>query len=167
MVHVALPKWPIHFYCKLDQQSRQQALRAYCHNIYTVAQWLCSGGWSQWVPKTCVKNHRKVVKLQLKQMCSDNNNIFVRAAQLDARNDGLSELCPSHLLLLNLSAKFPVFLNKFFRQYNFMFLLVTSNFESILNFTHYFTLNESYLIFLVRIIIFNVFNYLSQKTFQL
>ena len=70
--------------------------------------------WSQWVPKTCVKNHRKVVKLQLKQMCSDNNNIFVRAAQLDARNDGLSKLRPSHLLLLNLSAKFPVFLTNIF-----------------------------------------------------
>ena len=34
------PKRPIHL-CKLDQQSRQTA---YCHNIYTVAQWLCSGG---------------------------------------------------------------------------------------------------------------------------
>ena len=76
--------------------------------------------WSQWVPKTCVKNHRKVVKLQLKQMCSDNNNIFVRAAQLDARNDELSdELCPSHLPLLNLSAKFPVFLTNIFQAVQF------------------------------------------------
>ena len=74
---------------------------------------------SQWVPKTCVKNHRKVVKLQLKQMCSDNNNIFVRAAQLDARNDELSELCPSHLPLLNLSAKFPVFLTNIFQAVQF------------------------------------------------
>ena len=50
---------------------------------------------SQWVPKTCVKNHPKVVKLQLKQMCSDNNNIFVRDSRYesrDARNDELSQL---------------------------------------------------------------------------
>ena len=32
-VHVALPKWPIS-QLKLDQKSRQQALRAYCSNIY-------------------------------------------------------------------------------------------------------------------------------------
>ena len=25
-------------------RTNQQALRTYCHNIYTVAQWLCSGG---------------------------------------------------------------------------------------------------------------------------
>ena len=34
-MHVALPKRPIN-YLKLDQQSRQQALRAFCPNIYTV-----------------------------------------------------------------------------------------------------------------------------------
>ena len=53
-------------------------------------------------------------------MCSDNNNIFVRAAQLDARNDELSELSvPSHLPLLNLSAKFPVFLTNIFQAVQF------------------------------------------------
>ena len=32
-VHVALPKWPINQF-KPVQQSRQQALKAYCLNIY-------------------------------------------------------------------------------------------------------------------------------------
>ena len=32
---LSLPKRPINLF-KLDRQSRQQALRAYCHNIYTV-----------------------------------------------------------------------------------------------------------------------------------
>ena len=35
MLHVVLPKRPINEF-KLDQQSRQQALKAYCPNIYTV-----------------------------------------------------------------------------------------------------------------------------------
>ena len=34
-VHVDLPKRPINCF-KLDQQKRQQVLRAYCTNIYTV-----------------------------------------------------------------------------------------------------------------------------------
>ena len=34
-MHVALPKQPINWF-QLGQQSRQQALRAYCSNIYTV-----------------------------------------------------------------------------------------------------------------------------------
>ena len=35
IVHTALPKWPIHQF-KPVQQSRQQTLRAYCPNEYTV-----------------------------------------------------------------------------------------------------------------------------------
>ena len=37
MLHVTLPKWPINPF-KPVQQSRQQVLRAYCPNIYTVGQ---------------------------------------------------------------------------------------------------------------------------------
>ena len=37
MVHVAPPKWPKSLF-KLVQQSRQQVLRAYCSNIYTVSR---------------------------------------------------------------------------------------------------------------------------------
>jgi hypothetical protein len=33
MVHITLPKWPINQF-KPDQQTRKQALRAYCPNIY-------------------------------------------------------------------------------------------------------------------------------------
>ena len=35
LVQVALPKWSIHPF-KPVQQSRQQSLRAYCPNIFTV-----------------------------------------------------------------------------------------------------------------------------------
>ena len=34
-VHVILSKWPINKF-KLDQQIRQQTLRTYCPNLYTV-----------------------------------------------------------------------------------------------------------------------------------
>ena len=36
-VHIVLPKLPINQF-KLDQQSRQQALRAYCPNICTTVE---------------------------------------------------------------------------------------------------------------------------------
>ena len=41
MNHVDMPKWPINQYI-LVQQSRQQALRAYCSNAYTVLKPLFS-----------------------------------------------------------------------------------------------------------------------------
>ena len=66
-------------------------------------------------------------------MCSDNNNIFVRAAQLDARNDELSEFSvPSHLPLLNLSAKFPVFLTNIFQAVQFH--VFTRHIKFLINF---------------------------------
>ena len=34
-MHVALPKGPIHYF-KINQQRRQQELRAYCPNMYTL-----------------------------------------------------------------------------------------------------------------------------------
>ena len=34
-MHLVLPKWPINQF-EQDQQSRQQVLRAYCPNVYTV-----------------------------------------------------------------------------------------------------------------------------------
>ena len=53
-VHVALPKLPISQF-KPVQQSRQQALRAYCPNIYTVTPGIAHDCWIQYQWKTIEK----------------------------------------------------------------------------------------------------------------
>ena len=72
-VHLALPKRPINQF-KLDRQNRQQALRAYCSNIYTVTLGanvlqhesvsLSIVTWSRANPNVMIKLFRSFYKFQ-------------------------------------------------------------------------------------------------------
>ena len=59
-VYVALPKRPINQF-KLYQQSRQQAIRGYCSNIYTLLQCLLVGATVHLVPR------QKYIKSDMKK----------------------------------------------------------------------------------------------------